>query len=189
MRGAGSLDPTFGNGGVTVTSVAGTNGIVNSVLLQSDGEILVYVGGEAVLRYTITGALDTSFGSDGIAVLSTPIAGGLALQANGQIVIGGVVTPSTGGAALGVERLNTNGTQDTSFGSGGLAMVNLGRAPLESTAALAILVDTQLDPISRRARLTPTSRGSLGLSPPSSVLSPAIRGTRLALWRPAGKQR
>lgn len=153
---AGSLDPTFGNGGVTVTSVAGTNGIVNSVLLQSDGEILVYVGGEAVLRYTITGALDTSFGSNGIAVLSTPVGGSLALQRNGQIVIGGVITQSTGGAALGVERLNTNGTQDTSFGSGGLAMVSLlGRAPLEGTAVLVqpnggILVGAQLDPTGRR---------------------------------------
>ena len=31
------------------------------------------------------------------------------------------------------------------------------------------------------------SRGSLGLSPPSCVLSPATHGTRLALWQPAGK--
>ena len=77
---AGSLDPTFGNGGVTVTSVAGTNGI--------GGKILVYVGGEAVLRYTITGALDPSFGRNGVAVLSTPVGGSLALQKNGQIVIG-----------------------------------------------------------------------------------------------------
>jgi uncharacterized delta-60 repeat protein len=135
---AGSLDPTFGKNGVAVTSgVAGTNGIVNSILLQSDGKILVYVGGAAVLRYTTTGVLDTTFGSKGIAVLSTPIGGSLALQSNGQIVIGGVVTPSTGGAGLGAVRLNPSGTPDTSFGSGGLAFVSLGnRSPNVGTAVL-----------------------------------------------------
>jgi len=135
---AGSLDTTFGTNGVTATSIpAGVNGIVNSILLQGDGKILVYVGGAAVFRYTTNGVLDTSFGSQGIAVLSTPIGGSLALQTNGQIVIGGVVTPSTGGAELGVERLDTNGTPDTSFGRGGVAVVGLeNRAPNVGTAVI-----------------------------------------------------
>jgi uncharacterized delta-60 repeat protein len=133
---AGSLDTTFGTNGVTLTSVAGVNGIVNSMLMQGN-DILVYVGGAAVLRYTPAGALDATFGSNGITVLATPIGGSLALQSNSQIVIGGVVTPSTGGAALGVERLNANGAQDTAFGSGGLALVSLGtRAPNVGSAVL-----------------------------------------------------
>ena len=125
---AGALDTkNFGVSGVAVTpGVANTDGIVNSIELQSDGRILVFVGGTEVLRYTTSGALDGSFGSKGFAVPPTPVGGSLALQSNGQIVIGGVVTPSTGGAELGVERLNSNGTADTSFGSGGLAMVSLG---------------------------------------------------------------
>lgn len=134
---AGSLDTTFGKNGITTTSVSGTDGIVNSVLLQSDGKILVYVGGNAVLRYTTTGALDTTFGSSGIAVLSTPVTGSLALQSNGEIVIAGVVTSSSGGAELGAVLLKENGTPDTSFGSGGLAVVSLGgRAPNVGTAVL-----------------------------------------------------
>jgi uncharacterized delta-60 repeat protein len=134
---AGNLDTTFGTNGVSVTSVAGVEGIVNSILLQSDGKILVYVGGAAVLRFTTTGALDTSFGNNGIAVLTTSIGGSLALQPNGQIVIGGVVTPSTGGAELGAVRLNPDGTQDTSFASGGLGVVSLGnRSPNVGTALL-----------------------------------------------------
>lgn len=134
---AGSLDTTFGKNGVTVTSgVTGTDGIVNSILLQSDGKILVYVGGTKVLRYTTSGALDTSFGANGIVALSTPVGGSLALESNNQIVIGGVVTASTGGADLGAQRLNSNGTLDTSFGSGGLAAVSLGRAPNVGTAVL-----------------------------------------------------
>jgi 2-haloacid dehalogenase len=63
-----------------------------------------------------------------------------------------------------------------------------------SRAALSIFssvasVQRARNTISRRARLTPTSRGSLGLGPPSFVLSPAIHGTRSALSRRAGKQR
>ena len=156
---AGSLDTTFGKNGVSVTSgVSGTDGIVNSVLLQSDGKILVFVGGTAVLRYTTGGALDTTFGSNGIAVLSTAVGGSLALQANGQIVIGGVVTASTGGAELGVERLNPDGTLDTSFGNGGLAVLSLGRLPNTGTA---VLVDPNTGNI-----LTCTTLISLGYRGP-----------------------
>ena len=55
---AGSLDPTFGKNGVTTTSgLSGINGVVNSILLQGDGKILVFVGGAAVLRYTTSGPL------------------------------------------------------------------------------------------------------------------------------------
>jgi uncharacterized delta-60 repeat protein len=135
---AGSLDSTFGKGGVTATSgVTGTDGIINSILLQRDGKILVFVGGTEVLRYTNNGVLDAGFGSNGIAVLPTPVGGSMALQSNGQIVVGGVVTPTTGGAALGAERLNSDGTPDTSFGNGGLAVVSLGtRSPNVGTAVL-----------------------------------------------------
>jgi uncharacterized delta-60 repeat protein len=133
---AGNLDTTFGANGVTVTSVPGINASVNSILLQNDGKILVFVGSAAVLRYTTAGALDTNFGDKGIVFLSTPIDGSLALQSNGQILIGGVVT--AGGAALGAARLNPDGTPDASFGSGGVGIVSLGnRAPNVGTALLA----------------------------------------------------
>jgi uncharacterized delta-60 repeat protein len=143
---AGDLDTTFGKNGVTVTSVSGTDGIVNSIELQSDGKILVYVGGTAVLRYMPNGVLDPSFGSHGVAVLTSPIGGTLVLQPDGKIVIGGVVTPSTGGAELGAVRLNSDGSQDTSFGSDGLAVVSLGnRAP---NVGNAVLVDPTSHPSS-----------------------------------------
>jgi uncharacterized delta-60 repeat protein len=134
---AGSLDAAFGTNGVTVTSVTGANGIVDSILLQGDGKILVFVGNRAVLRYTTSGVLDTTFGSNGMTVLSTPIGGSLAVQPDGEILIGGVVTGSNGGAELGAIRLKANGTQDTSFGSGGLIVVSLGdRATNVGTALL-----------------------------------------------------
>ena len=184
---AGGIDKTFGQNGVSVTSVAGTEGVVNSVLLQSDGKILVFAGGNTVLRFTTSGSLDANFGSGGMRTLSTSVGGSLALQPDGQIVIGGVVTPSTGGAELGVERLNPNGSDDSSFGSNGVAVVSLGtRAPNVGTATLVypangpngsdILVCTTLISAGRRqpyqtalARFTSsgaldTTFGSQGLS-------------------------
>ena len=135
---AGNLDTTFGTGGTTVvTGPANTDSILNSMLTLSNDNILVFAGGVALVEFTSNGALDTSFGSNGVLTLSTPITGSLAAQPNGQIVIGGIVTPSGGGADLGVERFNSNGTPDTSFGSGGVAVVSLGtRAPNVGNAVL-----------------------------------------------------
>jgi len=151
---AGILDTTFGTQGVTVTSVANTDGILNSMLVVPSGaanmdNILVFAGGVTLVQYTSNGALDTAFGKQGIVTLSTPITGSLALS-NGQIVIGGIVTPSSGGAELGVERFNSNGIPDPTFGSDGVAVVSLGtRAPNVGNAVLVypsgdILVCTTL---------------------------------------------
>ena len=159
LAAAGSLDPAFGKGGITITNFASSGFVIpSSIKLQSDGKILVLVQAmnDEVLRYTTTGALDTSFGKNGVAVLAPPVAATMALQPNGQIVIGGIVTdPSTGGAALGVERLNLDGTRDTSFGSNGLATASLnGRAMGVGYVVLIepdgdILVGAQLEPIGR----------------------------------------
>jgi len=156
---AGILDTTFGTQGVTVTSVANTDGILNSMLVVPSGaanmdNILVFAGGVTLVQYTSNGALDTAFGKQGIVTLSTPITGSLALS-NGQIVIGGIVTPSSGGAELGVERFNSNGIPDPTFGSDGVAVVSLGtRAPNVGNAVLVypsgdILVCTTLINVGR----------------------------------------
>ena len=63
---AGSLDPTFGNGGITMTSSANRFSLINAVRVQSDSKILVLVeapSGNEILRYKTTGVLDTSFGT------------------------------------------------------------------------------------------------------------------------------
>jgi uncharacterized delta-60 repeat protein len=199
--GAGSLDPTFGKGGVTVTSFASSGFVItDSVQLQSDGKILVLVQAgnvsNEVLRYTTTGVLDTSFGSNGVAVLSPSVGGSMALEPNGQILIAGVVTnPSTGGPALGVERLNADGTQDTSFGSGGLARAGLGdRATGVGYVALVqpngdILIGAQLEPTGRRqpfqtvlARFNSTGDLDTTFGNEGIAIATAVRGcTALAL--------
>jgi uncharacterized delta-60 repeat protein len=157
---AGDLDTTFGNGGVSVISFASGGFVIpDAIQLQSDGKILVLLQdgnvGHGVLRFTTSGVPDTTFGSNGAAGLSPSFGASLALQPNGQIVIAGLVT-SGNGSALGVERLNTNGSLDTAFGSNGLATASLGgRGTGVGEVVLVqpngfILVCAQLEPTGRR---------------------------------------
>ena len=130
---AGSLDTTFGAGGKVLTNLNGQ--MPSDAVLQANGDILVGVSGGGafgVLRYLPSGSLDTSFGSDGYAQVVPASVGGqtsvvvttraLAVQPNGQIVLGGDVSSLSGQVVdVGAARFNANGTVDTSFGTGGMA--------------------------------------------------------------------
>ena len=118
---AGQLDPTFGNGGIVTT--AGLNiggfGTALAVLLQPDGkEVAVggwskkYGSGFALVRYTPSGALDSTFGSGGVVTLNFGGDGtAAALQSDGKIVVVG--------SGFALARFNANGTLDNTFGKRG----------------------------------------------------------------------
>jgi len=154
---AGTLDPTFGDNGTTITSFGTTGvGIVDALELQGANFLVLVVSGVSeVVRYTSSGALDTTFGDDGIASLLNGSAVSMMLQPNGQIVLAGVLSSSSG-AFLAVQRLNANGTQDTSFGKAGLALASLGGRGLGVGEVVLvqpngdILVGAQLEPTGRR---------------------------------------
>ncbi|MBV8810275.1 MAG: hypothetical protein JO033_16520 [Acidobacteriaceae bacterium] len=155
---AGTLDPTFGSGGVATVNGAGAARAL--VTLQADGRILVLaagVGESNLIRFTSTGALDPSFGVNGVAALSPPVGGSIMLQPNGQIVIAGLITnPTTGVSELGVERLDTDGSLDKSFGNAGLATASLqNRVP--SGSGLTVLIESNGD-ILAGTQLFPTGR-------------------------------
>src|SRR5689334_21516759 len=85
---AGSLDPTFGNGGIVVTPNGG--GVVTDAVLQADGKIVVQ-GSFGVARFLSTGALDTSFGNGGFAQApASADFGAVGLQSDGKILVAGV---------------------------------------------------------------------------------------------------
>src|SRR6185295_19164263 len=70
----GSLDLTFGSGGIVTTDWASGNAVGKSVTIQSDGKIVVagysdfysIYSGFALFRYNSDGSLDNTFGSNGI---------------------------------------------------------------------------------------------------------------------------
>jgi len=137
----GKLDPSFANAGILGSSVAGGTQIaMTGLVVQADGSVVAAGDGADfsgvttvfVLRAAASGALDSSFGSDGQAGVAAldPVspAGGLdrnigfSLQSDGKIL----VSSRTAGGHFGTVRLNTDGSADTTFGSGGLATTNFG---------------------------------------------------------------
>jgi len=127
----GSLDTTFGNGGI-VTTAFETISNPNVVAIQPDGKIVVagydlYTPGGviAIARYNTDGSLDNSFGGDGkvITIISGyDFANAVAIQADGKIV----VTGATGGSGwdILVARYNSDGSLDTSFHGNGIVMTD-----------------------------------------------------------------
>ena len=121
----GALDTSFGNGGTQTTqfftNVNGVstlnNSLVRSLVVQSDGKIVL--GGGALFgsgataakqfvlaRLNANGALDTAFGTNGIASFWNGLANAVALQSDGRIVLGGAATRGGGGSDFGVARYN-----------------------------------------------------------------------------------
>jgi uncharacterized delta-60 repeat protein len=122
----GSLDPSFGSGGRAVTKVAEYGGGASAVVLQADGKIVVNAaGGErrVLVRYTVHGKLDRSFGVDGKAVASKT-APALALQRDGKFVDAGWVLGRSREFAL--HRYTPSGALDSSFGRGGKVFTDFG---------------------------------------------------------------
>jgi len=99
-NGDGSLDTTFGAGGVVTTQVS-VHSRVHQVALQPDGKIVAAGSGGfgntvvdfAVVRYHTDGSLDTTFGGDGITTAdfegSNDYAFGMALDNQGRAVVVG----------------------------------------------------------------------------------------------------
>lgn len=158
LQSNGALDTSFGTGG-KVSQVLGTGGNGHALAVQSDGKVVV--GGYAtstetrrtsfaVLRFSSTGVLDTSFGSGGTSLISVGTGNNychaLLLQSDGKIVLSGGANTATN-FDFALVRLNINGTLDTSFGSGGTVTTNFvsGSTPsIEETAAAIIQTDGKI---------------------------------------------
>lgn len=138
---SGSLDQSFGTGGVTIhNSAAGGNGNDNgeAVVIDANGKLVVAgfstnangVLVTAVWRFNPNGTLDTTFNGTGFVTHDgggggstnagdQAVGTSVALDSSGRIVVGGYsIAGNVWGAT--VWRFNANGTPDDSFGSGGM---------------------------------------------------------------------
>jgi uncharacterized delta-60 repeat protein len=132
-----SLDSTFGIGGKVFTHFEpyGAQASVNSIVLQSDGKIVVAGSREShygvdnidilLSRYNSNGTLDNTFGIGGKVVTDINSADDYAcsvtIQADDKIVVAG-----TTGADFALLRYNSNGSLDNTFGIGGIVKTDLG---------------------------------------------------------------
>ena len=136
MRADGSLEPSFGNGGIARITVPGSFFWAKQILRQPDGRLVLVGSGRSASRFelprfllarlTANGALDPSFGTGGFAAPDLQ-AGGAALAPDGSIVLTGNtgrVSPeiATNPQAPNtfrwvVQRLTPAGNVDPAFGS------------------------------------------------------------------------
>jgi uncharacterized delta-60 repeat protein len=112
----GTLDNTFNPG-------TGTNDIILTAVIQSDGKIII--GGQftsyngttrnRIARLHASGALDNTFnpGTGANDIISTVV-----IQSDGKIIIGGQFTSYNGTARNRIARLYANGTLDNTFNPG-----------------------------------------------------------------------
>jgi uncharacterized delta-60 repeat protein len=143
----GDLDKSFGAGGKVVTDFFGSEDEATSVAIQSDGKIIA-VGSTrkplaganrdfALARYNTDGSLDTTFGSGGKVATDffgrDDFALAVAIQQDGKIVATGKhfkvgSDARSTGYCFATARHNSDGSLDTSFGSGGKVTGDLGQA-------------------------------------------------------------
>jgi uncharacterized delta-60 repeat protein len=141
----GTLDTTFGTGGKVVTPIGDSYSVARGVAIQPDGKIIAagYTSGYtqdryddfALARYNVDGTLDTTFGTGGIVItpaVTDDIAFAVAIQPDGKIIAAGY------SAAQNYDftsvRYNTNGTLDTTFGTGGIVATSIGPGNDEDVA-------------------------------------------------------
>ena len=136
----GSLDSSFGSGGIVATAIGSNNAYGFSVAVQSDGKIVVaggYKAGDynnfATARYETNGSLDVAFGTGG--VVTTPIgslegyATSVALAPDGKIIAAGFVnngTTDTRNYDFALVRYRANGSLDSTFNSNGIVTTAVG---------------------------------------------------------------
>ena len=126
----GSLDTGFSGDGRQTTDFLGANESGNDVALQADGAIVVagYAQGAsnndfAVARYLSDGSLDTGFSGDGRQTTDfasgSDLANGVALQADGRIVVAGSAVESGQSSNVAVARYQADGELDPTFSGDG----------------------------------------------------------------------
>jgi uncharacterized delta-60 repeat protein len=128
---AGQLDPTFGTGGTRFTT-ASTTAEETAVAALPNGDLLVAddngQDGSTLTRLTATGAVDTTFGTDGQVALARAGVDQILLRPNGDIL-------TVGGP---IEQLLPSGAIDTTFGNAGLLPIEGDAAALGPDGSLVV---------------------------------------------------
>ncbi len=152
----GTLDTDFGTGGVVAQAVTEAPAFGEDkgydLVLDADGNILVcgtsfgadYTDRPVVVRFTADGALDTGFGTNGVATI--PVGEypsdfkGIAVQPDGKIVVTGTYGNGLQWWVLLLARFEADGSLDNSFGTNGVVKYNYGSVDDEAED-LALLSD------------------------------------------------
>jgi uncharacterized delta-60 repeat protein len=139
----GTLDTSFGTSGKATLPISNGNDEAESVAIAPNGSVLLAGGAFngndedfLVVRLTPDGALDTTFGTDGVVTNgfgpgTNDYGFGVSPRADGSVVASGLT-----GSGTGVLRYTSSGALDATFGAGGKAI------PYTSIWGLALATDT-----------------------------------------------
>jgi uncharacterized delta-60 repeat protein len=153
----GSLDMSFGNGGI-VTTIFPEGSYAFDVALQTDGKIIAagtlfvdFNPGDqsdtdfALARYNPDGSLDTTFGNGG--TVSTDFIGmeddafSILIQSDGKIVAVGSANNGANYYDFAAVRYLSNGTIDTTFGVAGKVTTDFGARGFDRAHSAALQTD------------------------------------------------
>jgi uncharacterized delta-60 repeat protein len=186
----GTLDPTFGIGGIARTTIPGHAG---QVAFDAAGNIVVggagAVGGPsdfAAARYSPDGVLDPTFGIGGTSLIPVSSGGEYAQDADvlldGRILLAGF----SSGGDVALVRLDADGLPDSTFGTGGVQLLDIAGGAdegiglaLDGTAALvsgyATVSGGSLDALLLRYETSCGDPVANDTTPP--VITPTVTGT------------
>jgi uncharacterized delta-60 repeat protein len=169
LQSNGAPDANFGTGGQLITTIFnGPNGSLSfgggvALAVRPDGRIVVGAAATdfatfpsqsffALAQFTASGAVDTSFGNDGLALASSDSGpnqvslslSAIALQPDGDVVVVGTATsflPTGPAGAFVVTRFQANGSVDSTFGSDGWVTVGFSGGVLDAATAVLVNAD------------------------------------------------
>lgn len=158
----GTLDAAFSTGsadglpaGVAGLSLSAGKDYLRAMALQADGKAVVAgiarapdgTANAAVARFNTDGTPDAGFGIGGVASVSLgrgdDTARAVAVQPDGKIVVAGTTQGADGLSDIAALRLNSDGTPDATFGTGGVFRLSLGEGD-DTASAVAIQPDGKI---------------------------------------------
>ena len=143
----GTLDNSFGNGGIVITDLNISEDQIYSIAIQADGKILAAgpsrdltapIASFGIVRYNSDGSLDGTFGNSG--KVTTQISGyqndayKVLITPDNKIIVAGR-NISVAGTSIAIVKYNSDGSLDNSFGSSGIVTQSIN----DFVAATALL--------------------------------------------------
>jgi uncharacterized delta-60 repeat protein len=148
---SGTLDTSFGTGGIVLTRAGVGNATLKSLLVDGSGRLVVAGRASdasgvrfAVARYKPDGSLDTTFNSTGISL--TPVGSDNAaeaesLVAQGDNLLAGGIASDGGVAKFTLARYTPSGALDPSFNSTGTVLTPVGDGGFAGATGLVLAGD------------------------------------------------
>jgi len=181
----GTLDSTFDGDGTAFLTLFGINQGISNVEIASSGKIVVFGSSQnvdcTVSRFNSNGSPDTAFGTGGkqlvdlLGATNQSCSGTLENEDANRIIVTSTVANI---GAIGVARLTSNGSFDTSFDSDGVATVTFS-AGFASPHSVNYINGNQLRVLGRS--------GSAGTSDKSVMAQFNIDGTLNTSFGSGGK--